>query len=370
VSQHAEFFDGQTAARQGVELEFDASGIQLTGETFSRFWPYADIRYASEGSSDLPLYFRCRSSENNAARLIVADRATVRTLQIRCTDLNDRARKRCQRNRGTLWATAGIVSLGMIIWSSIHFLPRILAPLVPVSWEEAVGDGVVDDIAGIFGTLANSEVKQCEAADGRLALDKLTGLLVSQVNSPYRFKVIVLDIEMVNALAAPGGRIVLFRELLTEAKSADEVAGVLAHEMGHVISRHPTEAVARSMGLSLVFNVLLGGFGTGATGTVGQALVSSAYSRNAERDADSIALDILSGAQISPEGFADFFGRMAEQEGSAAQSLSFISSHPPSDERARAAGAVITGNTKPAMSKTDWKALQAICGEETKKKDG
>lgn len=368
VTQQAEYFDGQSAARCAVTLRFDASGLGITGDGVSRLWPYDDIRYASEDSSDLPLTFRCRSSDNDAARLMVADQMAIDSLRLRCTDLEDRARQSRQRKRGTLWAAMGIVSLGLVVWSSIHFLPRIVAPMIPLAWEESLGDGVVEDIAGIFGAFSDGEVKRCEDPAGRLALDKLTGLLANQITTPYGFKVIVLDVEMVNALAAPGGRLVIFRELLSEARSADEVAGVLAHEMGHAIFRHPTEAVARSMGISLVFNVLLGGLGSGASGAVGQALVSSAYSRDAERNADSTALDILSGAQISPKGFADFFDRLSEMEGKSANALSFISSHPPSGERARAARDAISTNVQPALSDSDWKSLQAICGKKAKKK--
>jgi predicted Zn-dependent protease len=295
--------------------------------------------------------------------LIVGDQATIDSLRIRCADLEDRVRRNRQRKRGAVWATVGIVSLGLVVWSSIHFLPRIVAPLIPIAWEEALGDGVVEDIAGIFGAFTDGEIKRCETADGRLALDILVGQLVNQVKTPYSFKVIVFDVDMVNALAAPGGRIVVFKKLLTEAKSPDEVAGVLAHEMGHVISRHPMEAVARSMGISLVFNVLIGGLGSGATGAAGQALVSSAYSRDAERDSDSIAFDILSGAQISSRGFADFFDRMSKEEGSTMRAFSFMSSHPPSTERAQAARNAVPANVQPALSDADWNALKAICGK-------
>lgn len=363
MNQQSEYFDGQSAARHAVTLQFDARSLHITGETISRRWSYDDIRYASEDPTDLPLRLRCQSAENDASRLVIADQAIIDGVRLRCTDLEDRVRRRQSRKRGAVWAAAGIVALGLIVWSSVHFLPRLIAPIIPVTWEEELGEGVVDDITDIFSTFTEGEIRRCETADGRLAMDKLTGLLVSQIESPYTFKVIVLDIEIVNALAAPGGHIVVFKKLLTEAISPDEVAGVLAHEMGHVISRHPTEAVARSMGISLVFNVLLGGMGSGATGALGQALVSSAYSRDAERDADRIALDILGGAQISPKDFAGFFDRISELEGDTANALSFISSHPPSDERAKAARRSISSNVRPALSETDWRALQAICGE-------
>lgn len=345
-----------------MALRFDAAGIQISGEAINQFWPYANMRYASEDPGDVPLIFRCDSADPAATRLRVGDQATIDRLRLRCADLEDRVRRGRHRKRGTIWAAAGIVSLGLIVWSSVHFLPRLVAPLIPVAWEETLGDGVVEDIAGIFGVFTEGKVKKCETADGRLALDILLGQLVNQVKTPYSFDVIVLNVDMVNALAAPGGRIVIFKKLLTDARSPDEVAGILAHEMGHVISRHPTEAVARSLGISLVFNVLLGGLGSGATGAAGQALVSSAYSRDAERAADAIALDILSGARISPKGLADFFDRTAKEEGSALRAMSFISSHPLSAERAEAVRGAIAADAQPALSTSDWKALQAICG--------
>lgn len=357
-----QYFDGKTAARHAVGLRFDTAGLRILGDGVDQLWPYGEIRYASLNRDDRPLVFRCQSSPIGASRLATTDEPTIDTLRARCPDLDDRAHHRRQRIRSTLWAATGIVSLGLVIWSSIHFLPRLVAPLVPVAWEEALGDGVVDDISGLFGTLTSREVRRCETADGRLALDILLGRLVSQVRTPYRFRVTVLNVNMVNALAAPGGHIVVFGKLLEEARSPDEVAGVVAHEMGHVISHHPTEAVARSLGVSLVFHVLIGGMGHGVTGAAGEALVNSAYSRDAERDADSIALDILGGAGISSKGMADFLERVARQEGSNAGAMSFVSSHPPSAERAAAARQAIAAGAHPALSPSAWNALKHICG--------
>ena len=362
MTQQADYFDGKTASRHDIILQFEAAGLQITGDAISDFWPYANIRRASEDPSDRPLTFRCQSSHMAAARLIVGDQAIIGTLQIRCVDLEDRIRRSQLRKRGTVWAGVGIASLALAIWSFVHFLPGIVAPMIPIAWEESLGNDVVDDIASIFGTITKKKVKQCETADGRLALEILVGQLVNQIQTPYQFQVTVLDIDMVNALAAPGGRIVIFKKLLAEARSPDEVAGVFAHEMGHVISRHPTEAVARNKGLSLIFNVLIGGLGSGVTGAAGQALVNSAYSRDAERVSDQIALDILRGAQISPKGIADFFQRMSNEEGNTIGALSFISSHPPSDDRANAARNAGAATTHPALSEADWKALKGICG--------
>ena len=365
MSESAAYFDGQSAARQDVVVRFDRSGIRIEGDRAYEFWAYSDIRYAGASPSDLPLTFHCQSSTHHGARLIVGERATIETLRTRCPDLADRPRRGGMRRRGFVWSAVGIAALGLVVWSSIHFLPGVIAPLVPIAWEESVGDGVVEDVARIFGALTKSDAKRCGQPAGRAALDRLVGRLVAQVETPYRFQVIVLNIDMVNALAAPGGRIVVLGKLLEEAKTPDEVAGVIAHEMGHVIERHPTAAVARSMGISLVFNVLLGGFGGGTTNAIGQTLVSSAYSRDAERNADAIALGILRGARISPTGLADFFDRLAKMEGAALHALDFVSSHPPSQERSRSARARQPAGLEPALSNDEWGALKAICGEKS-----
>jgi Zn-dependent protease with chaperone function len=365
VSEPAAFFDGRSAARRDVVIRFEVTGIRIDGDGVYEFWAYSDIRYAGAGPGDLPLAFHCQSSTHNDARLIVGDRTTIETLRIRCPDLADRARKSSLRRRGAAWSAVGIVALGLVVWSSIDFLPGVIVRLVPIAWEESVGDGVVDDIAGILGALTKSDAKRCARPAGRAALDRLVARLVAQAETPYRFQVIVLDIDMVNALAAPGGRIVVLGKLLEDAKTPDEVAGVIAHEIGHVIARHPTEAVARGMGMSLVFNVLLGGLGGGTPGAIGQTLVGSAYSRDAEREADAIALGILRGARISPAGLADFFERLAEMEGTASRALAFVSSHPPSEERSAAAREAASPSLKPALSNDEWGALKIICGEKS-----
>ena len=64
---------------------------------------------------------------------------------------------------------------------------------------------------------------------------------------PYPLRVSVLDHGMANALAVPGGRILIFRGLLEAADNPEEVAGVLAHEIGHVAARHTAERYSTAM---------------------------------------------------------------------------------------------------------------------------
>jgi len=169
--------------------------------------------------------------------------------------------------------------------------------------------------------------------------------------------------NMVNAVALPGGRVLLFDGLLAEAESPEEAAAVLGHEIGHVRKRHVMQSLLRQMGLS----VLLGGM-DGAGGSTVSGLLSLSYSRDAEREADTYSIARMQGARISPEGGAALFDRLAGEdgpEGSARTMIGYISSHPHSDERADAfREAAEGGDYDPALSDTEWRALQEMCAED------
>src|SRR5690606_38593589 len=130
----------------------------------------------------------------------------------------------------------------------------------------------------------------CETPASRAALARLQ----RQLGGDVRIRQIgIANIDMVNAVALPGGRVLLFNGLLKEAKSPDEVAGVLGHEMGHVRHRDTMTALVRQLGLSVV----LGGF-NGQVGGAVNGLLAMSYSRDAERAADAYSIDRLRAADI------------------------------------------------------------------------
>ncbi len=225
----------------------------------------------------------------------------------------------------------------------------LVARAVPESWELAFGDALSGDLAG----------NACMAPAGRSALAALTARLTAN-GRPVRVRVV--DLPVVNAVTLPGRQVVLFRGLLDAARSPDEVAGVLGHELGHVENRDAMTALLRDFGIGL----LIGG---ADGGKIARALLSSRYSRSAERAADAHAIAALARADISPADTAAFFDRLAREESgmgtAAAGALVYLSTHPLSAER-RAAFIASTRKAppyRPAMSAADWGALRRICGE-------
>jgi Zn-dependent protease with chaperone function len=227
----------------------------------------------------------------------------------------------------------------------------LIARAIPYSWEQKLGDA----ISGDFGEYA------CRAPAGQAALDGLARRL-SPRSRPIR--VGVVDIPMVNAVALPGGRILIFRGLIDEARSPDEVAGVLAHEIGHVEHRHVLVALLRRFGIGL----LIGSGGTAAE--YGQALIDSRYSRAAESEADDYSIAHLRSAGISPAATAKLFERLGKEEAGLPGVFAYVASHPPSAERRRRfdAAARNMARASPALDPGGWAAVRAMCGEAKPKK--
>jgi predicted Zn-dependent protease len=285
------------------------------------------------------------------ATLFVADSGFVAALTVKASHLTA-ASQRWRFARPLLALCAAIALVVAGLWLADVSPARGLAGLLPTELRQSLGRQVVQSLSGGRGT--------CHTPEGSAALARLTERL-SAAAGGERFSVSVVNWSLLNAFAAPGEQIIVTRALIEQAKSADEVAGVLAHEMGHGLERHPETAIIRAIGLSAIVELMLGGSG-GTLANVGIVLTQLSYSRAAEREADAHALQIVERAQISPLGIADFFQRIeARDQASPIGNMSFLRTHPLSAERARLASSRPAYPTTPALSDDDWRALRAIC---------
>lgn len=238
--------------------------------------------------------------------------------------------------------------------------PQWLAPLIPDSIDKSLGNALVGDFGGRF----------CHTPAGTAALKKLTASLDDH---PGDLQVEVAKIDMINAVALPGGKVILFDGLVKKARSPDEVAGVLAHEIGHVRERHVMQALLRQMGLAVV----LGGV-DGNSGSFVNSMLSMSYSRGSESEADAHSMKALNNASISPVATASFFERLSNMDGSATSRdegrsiAGYMSSHPLSRERKKAFEASISKvkNYRPALTSAEWIELKTMCTQDRKAKEG
>lgn len=151
----------------------------------------------------------------------------------------------------------------------------------------------------------------------------------------YRFKVV--DSEDINAFALPGGYLYVNLGLISASETESELAGVLGHEIGHVVGRHGAKALTRQLGVTAIAELILGEDPDKLAELVAEVVATGAmmkYSRNAEREADGFAVQEMYDAGIHPEGLATFFEKLHElQKRQPSQLDQFFSSHPQSLER-------------------------------------
>lgn len=243
---------------------------------------------------------------------------------------------------------AMLLVIGLAYWQLEKLVPNLISDDMADSLGRELSDTFTEGFGGV-----------CEAPEGQAALDRLVARLAATSGHQGRFTVQVARNDMVNAFALPGGHLVIFEGLLEKAAGPDEVAGVLAHEMGHEIHKHSLRGLTRAFGFQLIATLFTGS----DVSHFSQQMIMLAYSRSMEEEADAAALELLRAAGIASEPLAGFFDKVAAEEGSGRFSgiASFLSSHPDSRARAAAIRAQQDTATGPALEGQDWQALRSIC---------
>jgi beta-barrel assembly-enhancing protease len=157
-------------------------------------------------------------------------------------------------------------------------------------------------------------------------------------NIPYTFYIV--DAPQVNAFAVPGGHIYLNRGLIERTRNESELAGVLAHEIGHVEHRHGIDQMERAQSANVALTaayVLMGrapsGIEEAIIGVGGQAYFAR-HSREAENEADATAVNLLVRSGINPNGLPSFFQvLLQEQQRQPGTVEQWFSTHPLTTDR-------------------------------------
>ena len=217
------------------------------------------------------------------------------------------------------------------IWGAFSLIkfPKIDVDLsIPLETEEELGEMLMESYLE-----QSVEVKDSVVLN---ALYKITDRLENSLDSSnFIYKFYVIENEQVNAFATLGGNVVVFTGLLKLTDSPEEVAAVLAHEMGHVEERHVSKMLVKQLGIGVVMSVLTGG-DPALILEILEMSASSAFSRNHETEADDFGLKLLEKSNISPSSMATIFRKMKKHANMKYEKeLEFISSHPETDKRIR-----------------------------------
>jgi len=356
----ATFFDGDCPQGQKVSLQVADGMLQIgLDEGTALRWPVEDVRLLPDHAGKAG--FMLRHTADPVARLYGTDKNLF-------AQLPHLKRRAPPKGRGKLaaWAAAAVAAVGLQIFVLIPLLADNLAGFVPAEGERALGEATYGQIRAALDETGLNPLDICEAPEGVAALETLGARLSGDAVYRQNISVSVLDHKMINAFALPGGFVVIFRGLIDAADHPDEVAAVLAHEMGHVVSRDPTRHALRSAGSIGVLGLLFGDFAGGAAVLfLAERLISAQYSQAAELGADSFAHEILGDAGIRPGALGDMFETMRAKYGDRDGLTAHFLSHPSLSERIEAARAVTDDSAtyRASMTPEDWAAFQNICDQ-------
>tara|TARA_B110000977_G_scaffold10906_1_gene14201 strand:- start:3372 stop:4355 length:984 start_codon:yes stop_codon:yes gene_type:complete len=175
--------------------------------------------------------------------------------------------------------------------------------------------------------------------------------------SEYDYEILVLDSPQTNAFTIPGGRIYVFKGLLEFCDSAEQLAAVLAHEMGHIEKRHTVSKLVKEFGIKIIFS-LLGG-DTLLLGELWETVLSSNFDRSQEKEADQFALKLLEEAQISPTAIASFFRKLNRENLDYNEKMELLMTHPHNNSRIKSSLEYKTQEGfKPQLINIDWNLVK------------
>ena len=246
------------------------------------------------------------------------------------------------------------VALGL--WFGADLLVELAVSRIPVEWEQKLGESAYKDFLSHQDALKEGPAVQ--------AVEEMTQRLAAQIpNNPYKFEVTVVKSDVVNAFALPGGYVVVFTGLMKKAETGEEVAGVLGHELNHVLQRHGMERIVKNLGLIAVVSIILGdqqGL-VGLMRQVGVELLTLKFDRAQEMEADVTGLRLVSRAKIDPKGMITFFQKLSEKDDGR---LEWLSTHPMSQARAERLKQELAALPKQTSEPFtfEWTTIQAALG--------
>ncbi len=367
TSWSGQYFDGQSPIPQPARIEILETELQITTINEERLsWPLQNIRQTQGYYPGEEVRMERRSS--SGAMLAIEDIGFLAALhQLTPNQVHHfhNPRTRCLR----VWLTlgGGFLALPLLWLLYAQGVPALAGPIthfIPYEWEQTLGHALFNEIAPNHTHCTDPRIQE--------KVDAVLSSLVTQINpTPPEIQVTIVDQPIRNAVALPGGTIIIFRGLLEKTESPEELAGVLAHEIQHILQRHGMRLLVQNMTLGLIIGALTGDV-SGIMAFVlegAHALQSLSYSRTAEEEADKKGIGLLLKTGINPMGMVSFFEYIQSKshDRDYDRLSQYLSTHPlPQD---RLAKLKILADHKgityrPLFPMDNWKQLNLLCTHE------
>jgi len=218
----------------------------------------------------------------------------------------------------------------MVFFFSSYFIYSysvpVAAKLIPYEWEKKIGSFAFENYQTGKVVIDNAQVNS--------AMDMLVKRIDEFDGSDISYELIVIDADMVNAFAFPGGYIVVTSGLIKSAEQAEEVAAVLCHEITHVLERHGMRKLLRQAGLGILIGIVFGDVSAlSQLIELSSQLDSLSFDRSQEEHADDGGIKIMQAAGISPQHMASFFNKIKQLDSVTGDIPEIFRTHPLTEDR-------------------------------------
>jgi Zn-dependent protease with chaperone function len=356
------YLDGTSSLSQSVKLSMTDQSLIITSEGKSPvIWLYTKI-FVKEDWHDITgaiLGFK----DNLDAGLAIHDNRHFITIQKRLAKRSKASFIIPTQYRYLFLMIFGAVISLFLLFPLLSQLSSLVTFIIPYSLEKKLGDVVLTDMS--------DEFKPCDDKEAVANLQKITDRLYNSLNNKeIKPEIHLFKSYSPNAFSLPGGKIAVLSEFLADAKSENEIAAVLAHEMGHMVKRDSLEAFVESQGLNLIAGMIGSSGAYGGVAEFASLMQAMNYSRKKEFAADEFGAKLLTKAGYSPKGLSSFLYRMDKQDGVMSEVMKhveFLSTHPDTKERIKRIDKM-GGPAKYRASLTadEFLKLQKACSTELK----
>jgi Zn-dependent protease with chaperone function len=322
----ARFHDGRSARPQAVDLQIDAAGVLVRGEEFERRYDWSSVR-VSERLQHAPRVIRFADDTFCA----VADQVVLDAL-LASAGYRESWFARSRRRWGTVLGAMALLLATLFVlyrWGLPLAADRV-ARRLPPALEARIGAQAAKFFEERF---APTKASGAQTDRARRVFDSIAPA------DGRDFRLVLRDGGSIgaNAFALPGGTVIVTDQLLELAPDDAALAGVLAHEIGHVEHRHLMRQLISGTVVGLVAT-LLAADASSVLVALPAVLADLSYSRDMEREADAYAVDVLKLKNIPVGPFADLLERLqsTHQAGGGSDWARYLQTHPDTQDRVAA----------------------------------
>ena len=337
MESRGEYFDGQSSARQPVSLKLEATQLVIRGEQLELKLPFSEVKLTHAlGSVNRSIYLA------DGGKCDIRNAAFADALQKKLGRGGFFSHVHRFENSLKL-ASLALVGTVLVVWLFIRFgipvLAERMAYAIPPSAEIRMGEEAFEFLdRSFFSETGLPEGRQEEV--NKLFAEVLAGMSQDQRN--YRLMFRDSAALGANALALPGGTVIVTDDFMALVDQDEELIAVLAHEIGHIRKRHALRKIIQDSTAGLLIASLTGDIlsSSSIAAALPTMLVDAKFSRDMEREADDVAAEYMLQQEIPLEHFAAILlelqgsvsGReQGDEQGPSA--LEYLSTHPATRER-------------------------------------